>query len=207
MRVLGISGSPRPQGNTAILINTALETLAAEGIETEFLSLADRPVQPCVACGGCWASDTPQCVQDDPAFDGIIEKFAAADGILIGSPVYFGSATPQTMSLLDRVGFVARKHSHLLRRKVGAAVVVARRAGQNFTFAQLNYFFLISEMIVPGSTYWNVAFGREEGDVRSDAEGLETVRNLARNMAWLMKRLADGAGQTRQPLGAEGRMP
>jgi multimeric flavodoxin WrbA len=132
-----------------------------------------------------------RCVQNDPAFAGILEKFAAADGILVGSPVYFGSATPQIMALLDRVGYVARRHPQLLRRKVGAVIVVARRAGQNFTFAQLNYFFLISEMIVPGSTYWNIAFGREKGEVQNDAEGLETVRNLALNMAWLMKKLAD----------------
>jgi multimeric flavodoxin WrbA len=176
MKVLGISGSPRRGGNTDILINNALQVLAQEGLETEFLSLADRPIKPCVACGGCFAVDEMRCIQND--------------GILVGSPVYFGSATPQTMSLLDRVGYVARRHPELLRRKVGAAVVVARRAGQNFTFAQLNYFFLISEMIVPGSTYWNVAFGREKGEVQNDAEGLKTVQNLASNMAWLMKKLA-----------------
>jgi multimeric flavodoxin WrbA len=190
MKVLGVSGSPRPGGNTDILVKQALEVVAAEGIETDFLSLADRPVKPCMACAGCLKSDTVRCVQEDPAFEGILDRFAAADGVLIGSPVYFGSATPQTMALLDRVGYVARRHRHLLRRKVGAAIVVARRAGQNFTFAQLNYFFLISEMIVPGSTYWNVAFGREKGEVSSDTEGMETVRNLASNMAWLMKRLA-----------------
>jgi multimeric flavodoxin WrbA len=190
MKVLGISGSPRRGGNTDILINNALQVLAQEGLETEFLSLADRPIKPCVACGGCFAVDEMRCIQNDPAFEGILEKFASADGILVGSPVYFGSATPQTMSLLDRVGYVARRHPELLRRKVGAAVVVARRAGQNFTFAQLNYFFLISEMIVPGSTYWNVAFGREKGEVQNDAEGLKTVQNLASNMAWLMKKLA-----------------
>ena len=151
-------------------------------------------------------SDTIRCVQEDPAFEGILDKFAAADGILIGSPVYFGSATPQIMALLDRVGYVARKHPQLLRRKVGAAIVVARRAGQNFTFAQLNYFFLISEMIVPGSTYWNVAFGREKGEVRNDAEGMDTVKNLARNMAWLMKRLAIAANTKsgKSPLKAKG---
>ena len=148
-----------------------------------------------MACRGCFASDTIRCVQEDPAFEGVLEKFAEADGILIGSPVYFGSATPQIMALLDRVGYVSRKHPQLLRRKVGAAIVVARRAGQNFTFAQLNYFFLISEMIVPGSTYWNVAFGREKGEVRNDAEGMDTVKNLAGNMAWLMKRLAIAAEQ------------
>ena len=193
MRVLGVSGSPRRGGNTDILIDTALEVLAAEGVETEFLSLADRPIKPCVGCRGCFAADTIRCVQEDPAFEGVLEKFAAADGILVGSPVYFGSATPQVMAMLDRVGYVARKHPQLLRRKVGAAIVVARRAGQNFTFAQLNYFFLISEMIVPGATYWNVAFGREKGEVRNDAEGMDTVRNVAKNMAWLLKQLAIAA--------------
>jgi regulator of cell morphogenesis and NO signaling len=130
MRVLGISGSPRRGGNTDILVNTALEVLAGEGLETEFLSLADRPVKPCVACRGCFASDAIRCVQEDPAFEGMLDKFAQSDGLVIGSPVYFGSATPQIMALLDRVGYVAREHPQLLRRKVGAAIVVARRAGQ-----------------------------------------------------------------------------
>jgi len=188
MKVLGISGSPRPNGNTDILIHKALGILAEEGFETEFLSLADRPLKACVACRGCAKADTARCVQQDPAFEGIIEKFQAADGILVGSPVYFGSATPQIMTLLDRVGYVARSHPELLRRKAGAAVVVARRAGQNFTFAQLNYFFLISEMIVPGSTYWNVAVGREKGEVENDKEGMDTIVYLALNMAWLMKK-------------------
>jgi multimeric flavodoxin WrbA len=191
MKVLGISGSPRKGGNTETLIRTALDVLAEQGLETEFLSLANRPIQPCTACGGCFKSEVIRCVQEDPAFEGILEKFAAADGILVGSPVYFGSATPQTMSLLDRVGYVARRHPELLRRKVGAAIVVARRAGQNFTFAQLNYFLLISEMIVPGSSYWNVAFGREKGEVVNDIEGMQTVKTLANNMAWLMKKLGE----------------
>ena len=190
MKVLGIAGSPRRGGNTDILVNMALRVLAENGLETEFLSLADRPIKPCTACGGCSKLDEARCVQEDPAFEGLIEKFAEADGILIGSPVYFGSATPQTMALLDRVGYVARRHPELLRRKVGAAIAVARRAGQNFTFAQLNYFFLISQMIVPGSTYWNVATARDKGDVENDAEGIETIKNLADNMAWVMKKLA-----------------
>ncbi|MEN6558452.1 MAG: flavodoxin family protein, partial [Thermoguttaceae bacterium] len=150
MKVLGISGSPRRGGNTDLLIRTALDVLAGEGMETDFLSVADHPVKPCTACGGCSKGEAMRCVQKDPAFDGVLERFLEADGVLVGSPVYFGSATPQTMSLLDRVGAVGRRHPELLRRKPGAAIVVARRAGQNFTFAQLNYFFLISEMIVPG---------------------------------------------------------
>lgn len=192
MKVLGISGSPRRGGNTEILVKLGLEVLGQEGVETEYLSLADYPVKPCLGCGGCFKSESHECVQQDPAFEGMTDRFKAADGFLIGSPVYFGSATPQTMSLLDRIGYVSRCQGNFLRRKVGAAIVVARRAGQNFTFAQLNYFFLISEMIVPGSSYWNVAFGREKGEVQNDAEGLTTVKNLAANMAWLLKKLHDG---------------
>ncbi len=191
MKAIGISGSPREGGNTEILIKTGLEVLASEGIETEFISLAGRPVKPCKACGGCGKVAEIRCVQEDPAFDGMVEKFLGADAILVGSPVYFGSATPETMALLDRIGCVSRRNDNFLRRKVGAAVAVARRAGKNFTFAQINYFFLISEMIVPGSTYWNVAVAYHKGDVNSDEEGIATVRNLAENMAWLMKRIAD----------------
>ncbi len=189
MRVLGISGSPRRRGNTELLVQTALDVCAQDGAEIELLSLAGRPIKPCTACGGCATAETPRCVQEDPNFDGLIEQFMAADGILVGSPVYFGSATPETMALLDRVGYVARCKGNFLRHKVGAAVTVARRAGQNFTFAQLNYFFLINEMFVPGSTYWNVAIGREKGEVAADREGLETVENLARNMVFLLRKL------------------
>ncbi len=191
MKALGISGSPRPGGNTDTMVQLALDVLAGEGIETEFLSLADRPIKPCTGCAACKELEEIRCAQDDPAFEGMIERFMEADGILVGSPVYFGSATPQTMALLDRVGYVARANDNFLRRKVGAAITVARRAGQNFTFAQLNYFFLISEMIVPGSTYWNVAIGKQKGDVNGDQEGLDTIRRLGENMAWLMKKVAE----------------
>lgn len=190
MKVLGVSGSPRKGGNTEQCVQLGLDVLAEHGIETEMLSLARRQVKPCTACGGCAKTPEPRCVQKDPAFEGVIEKFIEADGFLIASPVYFGSATPETMALLDRVGCVARRNQNFLRRKVGASIAVARRAGQNFTFAQMNYFFLIAEMIVPGSTYWNVAFGLQKGEVESDAEGVQTVRDLAENMAWLMKKLA-----------------
>jgi multimeric flavodoxin WrbA len=191
MRVLGVSGSPRAGGNTEILVKLALEVMAEQGIETDFLSLVDRPIKPCTACGGCSRPGATDCVLDDPAFEGIVDRFRAADGILIGSPVHFGSATPQTMAMLDRVGYVSRRNGNFLRRKVGAAITVARRAGQNFTFAQLNFFFLISEMIVPGSTYWNIATASDKGDVNQDAEALKTIRTLAENMAWTMKKLAD----------------
>lgn len=191
MRVLGVSGSPRAGGNTDILVKLALQVMAERGIETDFLSLADRPIKPCTACGGCGRPGATDCVLNDPAFEGVVDRFRAADGIVIGSPVHFGSATPQTMAMLDRVGYVSRRNGNFLRRKVGAAITVARRAGQNFTFAQINFFFLISEMIVPGSTYWNVATALDKGDVNHDAEALQTIRTLAENMAWTIKKLAD----------------
>lgn len=190
MKVLGISGSPRKGGNTDILINLALETMAAEGIETEFVSLSGPAIKPCIACCGCRKTDEVKCVVPDPAFEGMVEKFIEADGILLGSPVYFGSATPQIMALVDRVGYVTRPRN-LLRRKVGASIVVARRAGQNFTFAQLNYFFLINEMIIPGSTYWNVGTAMNKGDINNDTEALSTIKSLAQNMSWLMKKVAE----------------
>ncbi|MGD9127702.1 MAG: flavodoxin family protein [Planctomycetia bacterium] len=187
MKVLGISGSPRKGGNTDTLINLALDTMAAEGFETEFLSVPPT-IKPCIACCKCRQMDEVKCAVPDPAFDGMIEKFVEADGILLGSPVYFGSATPQIMALLDRVGYVTRPRN-LMRRKVGASIVVARRAGHNFTFAQLNYFFLLNEMIVPGSTYWNMGTAAAPGEVNEDAEAVTTIKNLATNMAWVMKKI------------------
>ena len=190
MRILGISGSPRQGGNTEIAVRHALKTISDEGLDTEFVSLAELPVLPCVACGGCRNFATPKCVQNDPNFDLILQKVIEADGLIVGSPVYFSSATPQLMALLDRIGYVTRPNL-VLRRKVGAAIAVARRAGTNFTFAQMNYFFLISEMIVPGSTYWNNAFGLKPGDVEQDEEGMQTITSLAKNVAWLVKKLTE----------------
>ncbi|MGL6226065.1 MAG: flavodoxin family protein [Thermoguttaceae bacterium] len=187
MKVLGISGSPRKDGNTTIAIKTALEVIGEEGIETEFLSLADLPVKTCLACYGC--KGVPKCIQKDPNFDLLYGKMLEADGLLLGSPVYFGSATPNMMSLLDRAGFVARMNGNPFARKVGASIAVARRAGANFTFAQLNYFFLINEMIIPGSSYWNVAFGLGKGDVQNDEEGIQIVQKLGQNMSWLLKKI------------------
>lgn len=186
VKVIGICGSPRMRGNTEYLLNEALETLKSEGVEVELIRLAEKLVKPCEACEACKAFLDCQIADD---FQEIFEKMEAADGILVGSPVYFGSATPQMMALLDRAGYVALMKGRSLERKVGASIAVARRAGANFTFAQLNYFFFINGMIVPGSTYWNVGYGRELEEVKKDEEALRTVRNLAVNMAWLLKKI------------------
>jgi len=187
MKILGVSGSPRVGGNTDTAVKRALENLARQGFETDFVSLGEHPVQPCSACFGC--VQAKRCVMDDPNFDLIYPKFIEADGIILGSPVWFGSATPQMMSLIDRVGSVARRGENKLRRKVGASIAVARRAGKNFTFAQLNFFFLISEMIVPGSCYWNVVDAVKPGDFDADEEGVKTIDTLSDNIGWLLKTL------------------
>jgi multimeric flavodoxin WrbA len=186
VKVIGICGSPRMRGNTEYLLNEALETLKKEGVEVELIRLAEKNVAPCEACEACKALMDCQIADD---FQEIFEKMEQADGIIVGSPVYFGSATPQMMALLDRAGYVALKKGRSLERKVGASIAVARRAGANFTFAQLNYFFFINGMIVPGSTYWNVGYGLKLEDVKNDEEALRTVRNLAVNIAWLLKKI------------------
>ena len=186
MKVLAISGSPRKKGNTMTLLERALGILESKGFETELISLADKKIEPCNACMAC--NGKPECaIKDD--FDFIYRKMLEADGLIIGSPVYFGSATPETMALLDRAGYVARKNGNLFSRKVGGPVVVARRAGQNFTFAQLLMWFMINGLVVPGSSYWNISFGSHSCDVEKDEEGIKTLDNFAINIAWLLEKL------------------
>jgi len=189
MKVLGIVGSPRKGGNTEILMRETLQTISQNGIEVETILLADKNIQPCNACLVCKKKKNFCAIQDD--FNPILEKIKKTDGLILGSPVYFGSATPNIKALIDRVGYVFRNGENFLERKVGAPLVVARRAGHNFTFAQLLYFFFIMGMIVPGSSYWGIAFGREKGTVLQDEEGINTARKLGENIAWLLKKLAN----------------
>lgn len=184
MKVIGISGSPRTDGNTVMAIRLALEEIERAGIETESLSLAGRTIGPCTACMGCRGE--PACTIEDD-FDPVFRKMLEAEGVIVGSPVYFGSATPETMALLDRAGYVSRNNGNLLRRKVGGPIAVARRAGQNFTYAQLALWYTINEMIVVGSTYWNIGFGRNKGEIMEDVEGVETMQRFGQNVAWLLK--------------------
>ena len=188
MQVLAISGSPRPQGNTRLLLQEALKVLEGHGIATEFLSLHDKQILPCQACLKC-AKEKNRCAQEDD-FMPVYEAMVPADGLIVGSPVYFGSATPNLMALLDRAGFVARQGDNPFYRKVGSPIVVARRAGVNFTYAQLQFWFCIMGMFTPGASYWPIAYGLKPGEVAGDAEGLKTIIDLADNLAWLLKKLA-----------------
>jgi multimeric flavodoxin WrbA len=187
MKVIAISGSPRPKGNTWHLLQEVIKVLEQQGIDTEYVSLHDKDIRPCLACMKC-AKEKNRCSQEDD-FNALYEVLAQADGLIVGSPVYFGSATPNLMALLDRAGFVARMGDNVFHRKVGSPIVVARRAGVNFTYAQLLYFFMIMGMVVPGSTYWPIAFGLNPGEVTKDEEGMKTVATLAENIAWLLKKV------------------
>lgn len=185
---LAISGSPREQGNTAILLQRCLDRLASEGISGELVTLIGKTVRGCNACNACAETRDGGCpgISDDD-FQPYFDKMVKADIIIVGSPVYFGSATPELMALLDRAGYVSRFSGNLLSRKLGGPIAVARRAGHNFTFAQLLMWYMINDMVVPGSSYWNVALAREAGSVSEDREGLATVDRFADNLAWLAK--------------------
>lgn len=186
IKILAIVGSPRIGGNTERLVEEALNAAEEEGAETEMVRLANKDIKPCDACLAC--AKTKKCrIRDD--FEEIFKKMADADGIIIASPVYFGSATPQIKALMDRAGYVSGSRGRVFEDKVGGAMAVARRAGQNFTLAQIIFFFLIEGMIVPGSTYWNVAFGDRKGEVAMDEEGMRTARNFGRKVAWLIGKL------------------
>lgn len=186
IKILGIVGSPRSGGNTEILVNEALKAAAEEGAAAELLRLCDKEIKPCDGCRSC--RKTKECrINDD--FKPIFDKMVEADGIIIASPVYFSSATPQVKALIDRAGYLSIARGRVFENKVGGALVVARRAGQNFTLAELLFFFLHQGMIVPGSSYWNVAFGREPGEVLKDEEGVETARNFGKKMVWVIKKL------------------
>ncbi|MEM2099437.1 MAG: flavodoxin family protein [Candidatus Bathyarchaeia archaeon] len=189
MKVIAFNGSARKDGNTATLIRCVLQTLEAEGIETELIQLAGEHISGCNACGACYTTKNKRCSIEDDNVNVYIEKMLESDGIILGSPVYFSMMTPELKALIDRAGYVARANGDMFKRKVGAAVVAVRRAGAISTFDAINHFFLISQMIVPGSSYWNIGIGRKKGEVESDTEGIETMKTLGQNMAWLLKKL------------------
>jgi multimeric flavodoxin WrbA len=199
VKAIAICGSPRVEGNTELLLKICLERFATAGLDTELVRLAEKEVVPCKGCGTCGKRLDRRCSTDSDDFHEVFDKMLEADIIVVGSPVYFGSATPQMMALLDRAGYVARKNGNLLSRKLGGPVVVARRAGQNFTYAQLIYWFMINDMIVTGSSYWNIAFGAARGEVNEDREGLETVSHFADNLAWLAGKVCSGTERPVQP--------
>ncbi len=189
MKVLAFNGSPRKTGNTSILIQAVLAELEKEGIETETIQLGGQLLQGCTACMKCAKEKNQRCANDDDNMNEYIAKMIEADGILLGSPTYFATVSTEIKALIDRAGFVCRVNDSLFKRKVGAGVVAMRRAGSINAFDTINHLFTISEMIIPSSSYWNMGVGLKPGDVKDDKEGMETMRILGENMAWLLKKI------------------
>ncbi|AKB80292.1 iron-sulfur flavoprotein [Methanosarcina horonobensis HB-1 = JCM 15518] len=189
MKVVAFNGSPRKEGNTASLIKHVLSELEKEGIETEVVQIGGKSVHGCIACAKCFEKLDRKCVIDKDIVNECIEKMLEADGIILASPTYFADLTPELKALIDRAGFVAKANNEMFRYKVGAAVVAVRRAGSVHVFDSINHFFTISQMIIPGSSYWNIGIGLAEGDVEKDEEGIRTMQALGQNMAWLLKKL------------------
>lgn len=189
MKVVAFNGSARKDGNTAILIRNVFAELAQEGIDTELVQFAGTALRGCTACGTCFKMKNNRCIIEDDIVNDCIARMIEADGIILASPVYFSDITTEMKALIDRSGFVGRANGELYRHKVGAAIAAVRRAGAIHALDSMNHFFFISQMIVPGSSYWNLGIGREKGEVENDAEGLQTMKTLGQNMAWLLKKI------------------
>jgi len=186
MKVVAFNGSPRKNGNTSIMIKRAFKKLEESGIECEMVNIAGKIKSGCTACMKCRKNKDKKCSITDDIINECIAKMCEAQAMIIGSPTYFAGLTSETKALIDRAGYVAKGNDNLFKRKVGAAVSAVRRAGSLNTFNSINAFFLINEMIVPGSNYWNLAVGKEIGDVEKDEEGMRTMEVLGENIAWLL---------------------
>lgn len=186
MKTIGITGSPRKGGNTEILTRHTLKAIEEEAITTELISLAGLDIRPCRACLSCRKEG--KCAIDDD-LSPIYQKMLAAEAIILASPVYVGSVTALMKSLMERSAYIGGR-KRVFSGKVGGPLVVARRAGQNFTLAQMNFWFQINGFFIPGSTYWNMAIGREKGEVTGDEEGMKTAWNFGKNVAFLLKKVA-----------------
>ncbi len=184
MKVLLINGSPRKSGNTFLALKEVSDTLAAEGIESEIVQIGTKPVRSCIACGQCIVKSLGKCVFDDDICNRISEKMASADALIVGSPVYYGQPNGAVLSLIQRMFFSAGSH---VQYKPAATIAVCRRGGATSAFQTLNMPFQMMNMPVVTSQYWNIVYGREEGEARLDIEGMQTMRTLAKNMAWILK--------------------
>jgi len=186
MKAVALCGSARKNGNTALLLKTVLESLEEDGVATELVELAGNEIPGCKACFGCFKNKDQRCVFKKDVVNSCIEKMLEADVVLLGSPTYFADVSSEMKALIDRAGMVSRANGNMFKRKLGAAVVAARRAGAIHVFDSMNHFFLIGEMIIVGSSYWNIGIGREKGEVTGDEEGLQTMVTLGKNISWLL---------------------
>lgn len=189
MKVVAFGGSARKNGNTAILVNHVFRELEKEGIKTELFQLAGKKIHGCIACFKCFKNKDKRCSVDNDVVNDCIAMMLEAEGIVLASPTYFADVSSEMKALIDRAGLVSKANNDMLKRKVGAAVVAHRRGGAIHAFDTINHFFLIGQMIVPGSSYWNFAVGRDIGEVEKDEEGIQVMKQLGKNMAWLLKKI------------------
>jgi multimeric flavodoxin WrbA len=190
MKALAINGSPRPGGNTEIMLKKVLEPLEAAGWNTKYLKIGGKPVRGCIACFKCFENQNQRCSIEKDDMNDYLEQIYAADAVILGSPTYFAAITPELKALIDRAGFIALANGGLLRGKIGAAVVAVRRGGATHVFDTINHMFLISSMIVPGSIYWNLGQGLDKGEVLGDDEAMRNMNHLGQTIAWLGKAIA-----------------
>lgn len=190
MKAIAINGSPRPGGNTEVLLKKVLEPLAGAGWNTEYLKIGGRPVRGCMACFKCWEKKDMRCVIEQDTMNEFLEKIYAADAVILGSPTYFADVSTEMKALLDRAGMVALANGGALKGKIGAAVVAVRRGGGTHVFDSINHMFLMSSMIVPGSIYWNLGMGLDKEDVLRDEEAMRNMNHLGQTIAWLGKAIA-----------------
>lgn len=199
MKVVAVNGSPKADGNTAQALRMVLQELEQQGIETETLHVGNKPVHGCLACGQCAKARDEQCSLKDDGVNGWIQRLKQADGIVLGSPVYFSAIAGTMKCFLDRAFYVSGVNGGLFNRKVGASVVAVRRSGGLPTFNQLNNYLSYAEMPVASSNYWNVIHGARPGEVAQDAEGGQIMRVLGRNMAWMLKLVEHGRNAVPMP--------
>ncbi len=185
MKAVAVNGSPRKGGNTEVLLRKVLEQLEGAGWDTEFIQIGGKKIKGCTACYRCFETKDARCAVKTDVFNECFEKMLAAQAIILGTPTYFTDVSAEMKALLDRAGFLSVANGGLLRGKIGAAVVAVRRGGGTHAFDTINHMFLMSGAIIPGSTYWNLGFGLEKGEVARDAEGLRNMEDLGRTIAWL----------------------
>jgi multimeric flavodoxin WrbA len=199
MKALAFNGSPNKEGNTWHAIKMVAAEMEKEGIETEIVHVGNKAIRGCIACGQCVINKNEQCVLPGDEVNEWIQKMKQADGLILGSPVHYAAMGGAMKSFLDRAFYVISVNDGMLRHKVGASVVAVRRSGGLPTFDQLNNYLCYSEMLIPTSNYWNVIHGARPGEVTQDAEGVQIMRVLGRNMAWLMKLVENGKGMVTPP--------
>ncbi|WP_339134331.1 MAG: flavodoxin family protein [Candidatus Electrothrix sp. GW3-4] len=187
MYALAVNGSPRKGGNTEVLLQEVLGELDNLNWETELVKVGGIDIRGCLACHSCFKKQDNRCAQEEDAFNEIYSKMLRADAIILGSPVYFAAVGADLKALIERAGYVAFANDHAFAGKIGAAVVAVRRGGATHVFDTINHMFQMSQMIVPGSTYWNMGFGLDKGEVKDDIEGMANMRQLGRAIGWLGK--------------------